>query len=518
MKNVDMPLHTRGQSVFLDDIAAPAGLLYAAAFPSPVAHGKIKRLDVEKAKGFPGVVDVLTHRDIPGENQIGAIIQDETLLAADSVHFIGEPVVLVIAETKEEALKAFAEISLEIEPLPVVTDPRESFKNGNLVAPPRTFLLGDTDAAWASCDAVVEGRVDSGGQEHFYMETQGAMAVPVENGGIKVYSSTQSPSGVQRILARVLALPMHRIEVDVRRLGGAFGGKEDQATPWACLAAVAAVKLKRPVKLTLDRHEDIVMTGKRHPYSSDYKLGLKSDGEIVAYDVTYYQNSGAAADLSTAILERTLFHSTNSYYIPNVRATAAPCYTNLAPFTAFRGFGGPQAMFVMESAIRAAADRLNMSASAIQHKNLLKEQDTLPYGMAVENCRAERCWEEADKRYDFGNMYREAEAFNQANNLKKGCCGHARLFWNFLYQYLVEPGGRIGSCVYRRQRQCQHRRGGNGSRRQHENPQYRGSYLICFGGPRQCENHEYVACGQHVAHCCQYGGGHERQGDGNRLP
>jgi xanthine dehydrogenase large subunit len=419
IKNVDVPLHTRGQSVFLDDIMEPQALLHAAVFTSPIAHGKIKRLDVSKAKNCSGVIDIQTFQHIPGENQIGAIIPDEELLAEKEVHFMGEPIAIVVAKTKSQARQAFKEIDLEIEPLPVITDPRDAFKKGKLIIPPRTFALGDTAQNWQHCDVIVEGRADTGGQEHFYMEPQGAMAIPTETGGIKLYSSTQSPTGVQRIAARVLGLPMHQIEVDVRRLGGGFGGKEDQATPWAVMAAVAAFNLKRPIKLTLDRAEDILMTGKRHPYSSDYKMGLKKDGSILAYEVTYYQNSGAAADLSTAILERTLFHSTNAYFIPNVKATAAPCYTNLAPNTAFRGFGGPQAMFVMECAILKAAEALQLSPSLIQQKNLLNEGDSFPYGMPVENCRARRSWQETVERYNLQKIFNNARQFNAANKMKK---------------------------------------------------------------------------------------------------
>ena len=419
MKNFDIPLHTRGESVFLDDIPTLEGLLYAAVFPSPLAHGKIKQLNVEQARRSPGVIAVFTAADIPGQNQVGGIIQDETLLAAEHVTYIGEPVALVIAETKDQAKKAFKDILLELDPLPAVIDPRESYAKGTLITPPRTFALGDVANAWGQCDLIVEGQVDSGGQEHFYMETQSALAVPVENSCIKLYSSTQSPTSVQRIAARVLGLPMHKVEVDVRRLGGGFGGKEDQATTWACMAALAAFILKKPVKIVLDRREDMMMTGKRHPYSSDFKLGLTSDGTILAYEVFFYQNSGAAADLSTAILERSLFHATNAYYIPNVKATAACCYTNLAPFTAFRGFGGPQAMFVLESAIWEAAQKLNLQPSVIQQKNLLKENDTFPYGMPVENCRARRCWQETDRLYHIEKIIKDVEVFNTANKLKK---------------------------------------------------------------------------------------------------
>jgi len=421
MKNFDVPIHVRGESVFLDDIPEPAGTLHAVVFGSPSAHGVIKKLDLKKAAAMPGVAGILTAPDIPGENQIGAIITDEELLATQTVHFIGEPIALVIAQSKKQAQAAAKRIDVEIQPLPVVIDPRDAYSQGRLVAPERTFLLGDIHAAWAQCHVVVEGRVESGGQEHFYMEPQAAMAVPVEGGGIKLYSSTQSPTGVQRIAARVLGLPMHKIEVDVRRLGGGFGGKEDQATPWAVLAATAAVKLNAPVKLTLNRHEDMVMTGKRHPYSSDFKIGLTRDGSILAYDVKYYQNAGAAADLSTAILERTLFHSTNAYFIPNVRAVAASCYTNLAPNTAFRGFGGPQAMFVMECAILKAARQLNLAPEVIQAKNLLQEGDSFPYGMPVENCRARRSWLELDLRHPFSQLREKAARFNETNRqFKKG--------------------------------------------------------------------------------------------------
>jgi xanthine dehydrogenase large subunit len=263
--------------------------------------------------------------------------------------------------------------------------------------------------------------VDSGGQEHFYMEPQGALTLPTEGDGIKIMSSTQSPTGVQRIAAIALALPMHRVEVDVARLGGAFGGKEDQATPWAVLAAMAAFILKKPVKLILDRREDMLATGKRHPYSSDYKIGLDEQGKILAYEATLFQNAGAAADLSTAILERSLLHAANSYYIPNVKVTAVSCRTNLPPFTAFRGFGAPQAMFVIEAAIRKAAESSGKNPSEIQEKNLLQEHDTFPYGMRVENCRAGRCFAEADKRYGFAAIFSEVEKFNAAHTaVKKG--------------------------------------------------------------------------------------------------
>ncbi|MCK5086424.1 MAG: molybdopterin-dependent oxidoreductase, partial [Melioribacteraceae bacterium] len=237
----------------------------------------------------------------------------------------------------------------------------------------------------------------------------------------KIYSSTQSPTSVQRVTAKILDLPMHQIEVDVLRLGGAFGGKEDQATHWAALAALGTHKLNRPVKLVLSRMDDIKMTGKRHPYSSDFKIGLSNEGKILAYEVTFYQNAGASADLSPAILERTLFHVTNSYSIPNVKATGISCRTNLPPNTAFRGFGGPQAMFVIESAIYEAASKMGMSADKIQKMNLIDNGEKFYYGQSIENAQAINSWNRAESKYELGKINNDADQFNKLNDrYKKG--------------------------------------------------------------------------------------------------
>jgi xanthine dehydrogenase large subunit len=302
-----------------------------------------------------------------------------------------------------------------------VTDARHAQQLGHLLVPPRTFRLGDPDTTWPQCRYVFEGRADSGGQEHVYLETQGAWAWLTENDSVMIHSSTQSPTSVQKGVARVLGLPMNRVEVDTRRLGGGFGGKEDQATTWGALAALAAWLLKKPVKLVLSRHDDLSMTGKRHPYSSDFRIGLSGEYKILAWEVTYYQNGGAATDLSPAILERTLFHSTNSYFIPNVKATAYSCRTNLPPNTAFRGFGGPQAMFVLEAAIALAAEKLGVQAHIIQEKNLIAENDPFPYGQHAANAHAKGCWEGAMAHYNFQSKIKEVEAFNaQGQFFRKG--------------------------------------------------------------------------------------------------
>lgn len=420
MKNIDSYTHVRGESIYLDDIPVINGTLFGVCFDSPIAHGVIKNLDLREAEKSEGVVRIFTYKDCPGRNQIGGIIEDEELLAEHHVHFCGMPVAFVVAESEELAHAAIKKIKIEIEPLHIITDPREAKEKSELIIPPRTFKLGDAENAFAKCDYVFEGRADSNGQEHLYIETQGAYTVPLENGAIKIYSSTQGPTAVQRACSKVLGIPMHQLEVDVTRLGGGFGGKEDQANAWAAMCALATYHLKRPVKYALHRMEDMRMTGKRHPYSSDFKIGLNKDLKIIAYEATFYQNAGAAADLSPAVMERTLFHCTNSYFIPNVTATAYSCRTNLPPNTAFRGFGGPQGMFVIESAIVKAAEELNIDASEIQRKNLIKTGEEFSYGQIAAS-EANECWIEAEQLYQLEKLKKETSQFNSQNKyLKKG--------------------------------------------------------------------------------------------------
>jgi xanthine dehydrogenase large subunit len=421
MRNIDAFNHVRGESVYLDDIPVRQGTLYAWVFGSPAAHGKILNLDLSEAQNMPGIIRIITAQDIPGENQIGGIIPDEPLLAEGEVHFWGQPVAIVLAETELQAQLASHKIKIDLVKLPVITDPREAQKTGKLIMPPRTFALGNPTEAFATCEYVFEGTAESGGQEHLYIETQGAYSYVKENGSFYVASSTQGPTAVQRHAATVLGVGMAKIEVDVMRLGGGFGGKEDQATPWAVMALLGSALTKRPVKLALHRLEDMRMTGKRHPYSSDYKIGFDKDLKIQAYEVTFYQNAGAAADLSPAVLERTLFHATNSYFVPNVRATAFSCKTNLPPNTAFRGFGGPQGMFVIETALAHAAEKLGLETTVLQEKNLLCEGDEFSYGQITEGCEARNCWETAVAKFELPKLREEITTFNQENKfLKKG--------------------------------------------------------------------------------------------------
>ncbi len=421
MKNKDSYGHVRGESLFVDDITVMQGTLHGLVFDASIAHGRIKNIDYSKAENLEGVVRIFTHLDIPGENQIGGIIQDEPLFAENEIHFMGQPIAFIVAESLAIAKKAKSLIEIEVANLPIITKAKEAFEKGLFTNAPRTFKKADVNEGFKKADYIFEGEAFTNGQEHLYLETQASYAYPLENGTIKIISSTQGPTAVQKTIANVLGVAMHSVELEVVRLGGGFGGKEDQATAWAAMTAVAVYHLHVPVKLVLERHDDIRMTGKRHPYHTFYKIGLNKDLKIIAFEADYLQNSGAAADLSPAIAERTLFHGTNSYYIENVRMTVHSCKTNLPPNTAFRGFGGPQGMFVIEAAIAKAAQELNIPAYKIQEANLLQEDDEFSYGQIAKNVLIQKVWNSAKTTFNFDKKSKEIDAFNAKNTaLKKG--------------------------------------------------------------------------------------------------
>ncbi|WP_372365309.1 molybdopterin cofactor-binding domain-containing protein [Candidatus Uabimicrobium sp. HlEnr_7] len=418
MKNIDTILHVKGESKYIDDFQEE-GLLHAAVFCSPIAHGKIDYLNFAQAKNVEGVFAILCASDIPGENQMGEIVKDEPLFADQQVSYVGQPIALVVAKDSKTAQLAMQKIDIQFQELPAVFTPREAHQQNLLIMPPRTIQSGNINNAWEKCDIVVSGQVETGAQEHLYLETQRAIGYPQEGKNLKVISATQSPMTVQKAIANVLNLPMNQIEVDVPRLGGGFGGKINQSKAWAVMVALAALKLKKPVKLILQRGEDMCMTGKRHPYSTDFKIGLTKEGKILAYEVIYYQNAGAIADSSPVVSAVTLFGLAGSYLIPNVKATTIICKTNLIPNTACRGFGKPEAMFVMEAAIFKAAQEMSVSPSFIQKQNLLQDNDILHYGAKIQTSQALKCWKEAVQRFCLPDIVREITHFNSENFLQK---------------------------------------------------------------------------------------------------
>ncbi|MCF6364631.1 MAG: molybdopterin-dependent oxidoreductase [Bacteroidales bacterium] len=421
MKNTDSKSHLRGESIYLDDIPELQGTLYGLVFDSPVAHAENLRIDYSKAENLDGVVKIFTYKDIPGKNQIGAIIQDEPLFAENEVHFTGQPIAFIVAESERIARDAKKLIEFDADELPVITDPKIAKENESFIIPPRTFKLGNLQKGKEKSKYIIKGTSETGGQEHLYLETQGAYAVPKENGSITLYSSTQGATSVQKITSEILNVSMNKIEVDVNRLGGGFGGKEDQATPWAAMASLAAYILHKPVKISLARHDDMRMTGKRHPYTADYAIGLSEDLKIQFYEVEFIQDGGASADLSPAIMERTLFHAAGSYFIPNTEITVFSCRTNTLPNTAFRGFGAPQAFFAIESAVQQAADEIGVPAHKIQRANLIKENDEFPFGQIATQAEAINSWKAADKIFNIDRQIKEVKKFNSENTkFKKG--------------------------------------------------------------------------------------------------
>ncbi len=408
-----------GATRYVDDFPESAGILHAVPVPSPSAKGHRLAVDAAAALALSPTVRVLTAADIPGENQIGSAANDEPLLADGEWSYWGEPVALVLAPDRALARKAAALVRVTGENLPPILDARAAFAAGELLAPSRTIRSGDVAAAFKRAAFVAEGRVESDGQEHVYLETQAALALPDEASRIRIVSSTQSPTAVQRTVARVLGVDMNAVEVEAGRLGGGFGGKEDQATPWACLAALGAAVTGSPVKLVLRRKDDLRMTGKRHPYSSDFRIALAADGTILGFEADYYQNAGACTDLSPGILGRTLLHATGAYAVGAVRVTGSMCRTNLPPFTAFRGFGGPQAFFVIESAIAAASAVSGIPADVIQRKNLLAEGDVFYYGQPVSHCRARAVWDRLVQKADYGALRAAIDTFNRSHRLRR---------------------------------------------------------------------------------------------------
>jgi len=408
-----------GQTQYIDDLPRSSGCLQAVVRLSDSAHARILAIRTEEALALDPSVRVILAKDVPGTNQIGFNKPDEPLLPEEEWEYWGQPIAIVLASTRSLARKAANLLRIESEPLPVITDPREAAARGDFIFPPRTIACGDTGEAFSQCAYVVEGKVDSGGQEHVYLETQGAIAQVTDGHRMHVISGTQGPSGVQKAVAQVLGLPMNMVEVEARRLGGAFGGKEDQAANWACMAAVASWVTGKPVELYLNRKDDMRATGKRHPYSSDFRIGADKNGKLLAFEADYYQNSGSSCDLSPAILARTVLHATGAYNIPNVRVTGYMCRTNLPSFTAFRGFGAPQAFFVIESAMDALAQKMGVDPVELKRRNLYREGDQTYYGMTLERVRASDAVERLLDKVDYPSLKARIAQFNATHRFEK---------------------------------------------------------------------------------------------------
>ncbi len=377
--------HVSGKTLFLADQPPLPGELWVEIVSSPIAHGRIARLDVEAARACDGIVGVYTSRDIPGVNKFGPIVADESLLAETHCHFIGEPIALIAGISPDAVRRAKSRIVLEMEPETPILTIEEAIAADSFLGPERVIGRGDVWGALATAPHRLSHSLQIGGQEHLYLETQTALAIPDEWGHLTIYASTQNPTEIQNLAAKVLALGMHQVVCVCKRMGGGFGGKETQAAIPALMAALVAQKTGRPARVAYGHREDMATTGKRHPYRADYDVGFTGDGEILGLQMAFYANGGATYDLSSSILDRTLFHADNAYYLPHARITGRICRTNLPSNTAFRGFGGPQAVAAMENIIEEIAITLRKDALEIRTRNCygLAGRDRTPYGQLV---------------------------------------------------------------------------------------------------------------------------------------
>jgi xanthine dehydrogenase large subunit len=446
--------HTSGEALYVDDLPTPPGTLVGHIIASPHAHARLLRRDAAKALALPGVHAVLFAQDIPGENDVCPIkgVHDEPLLATDEVHCVGQTVALIVAESAALGRQAAALVELEYEVLPAVLTLREAIEKGSYIAHPmdphpHKIRRGEPESALIASPVRVQGECMTGGQDHFYLETHVALAVLEEDGAVHLWSSTQHPSEVQEKVADVLGLARHLVKVEVPRMGGGFGGKETQAAGFAALAALGATVTRRPVKVWLNRDQDMERTGKRHPFWARYDAGFNAQGQLLALKVELVSDGGWSNDLSHAILDRALFHLDNAYYLPNVEAVGRVARTNYPSNTAFRGFGGPQGMYVMEEVLNRAAEKLGLDPAEVRRINLYRDtpEDRTHYDQRVENNRLPRIHTELMASSGYAKRRAEIEAFNASSRWTKRGIGYQPVKFgiSFTTSFLNQAGALV---------------------------------------------------------------------------
>ena len=416
-------LHVRGAAPYLDDIREPSGTLHVAVGMADKAAGELIGLDLSAVSAAPGVVAVVTAADIPGKNDIAPAFADEPLFAEKEILFHGEPLFAVAATTREAARRAakLAKIAIA-EKKPALTI-EEALVTGARVLPDYEFGRGDVEAALARAPHRLEGQFRIGGQEHFYLEGQASLAIPGEGGEMLMHVSTQDPTEAQHIVARILGVPELFVTVETRRMGGGFGGKESQACQWAAIAALSAHVTGRPCKIRLDRDDDMVMTGKRHAFRADWRIGYDDKGRIEVYDVMLNAQCGCSVDLSPGVVDRAMFHASNAYWLETVRVASRRLKTNTVSATAFRGFGGPQGMIAIERAIDAIARERGLDPLDVRIANFYRPGgDVTPYTQVVDDLETlPTMIRELEATSDYRARRREIAAFNAKSPfLKRG--------------------------------------------------------------------------------------------------
>lgn len=381
--------HVTGRAAYIDDLKVPADCLHLALALSPVAHGRLTGVALDQVRALPGVVDAVGIEEVPGHTDIGPVFPGDPIFVEDEISYAGQVLFAVAAESHRaarEAVKAAFDAGLvTIDERPASLDAVAAAERGEFVRPTHVQQRGDWEAALGGASQIVEGEQFVGGQEHFYLEGQACLVIPTEDEGVVVHTSNQHPSETQKLVAEVLGIPFHAVTVEVRRMGGGFGGKETQASPWACIAALIARRTGRAARLRLPRGDDMRATGKRHPFHNRYRLGVDERGVIQGGEITVIGDCGYSPDLSDAIVDRAMFHADNAYSLGAARVTGHRARTHTASNTAFRGFGGPQGMMVIEAAMDDIARRVGEDPLTVRKRNLYRrERNVTHYGQTVE--------------------------------------------------------------------------------------------------------------------------------------
>jgi len=423
VKHESADKHVTGEAVYVDDRLEFPNQLHVYARQSDRAHARIVRIDTSPCYEFPGVAIAITKDDVPGQLDIGPVVAGDPLLADGKVEYVGQVVLAVAADSLETARKAAMAAIVEYEDLEPVLDVVEAYRKKHFVLASHTHRIGDSASQLASAPRRLKGTLHIGGQEHFYLETQISSVMPTEDGGMLVYTSTQNPTEVQKLVAEVLGVPMNKIVIDMRRMGGGFGGKETQAAGPACLCAVIAHLTGRPTKMRLPRMEDMSMTGKRHPFYVEYDVGFDDDGLLHGIEMDLAGNCGYSPDLSGSIVDRAMFHSDNAYFLGNATINGHRCKTNTASNTAYRGFGGPQGMVAIEEVMDAVARSLGKDPLEVRKLNYYgkTERNVTHYHQTVEHNVIHEMTAELEQSCEYAKRREEIRAFNAKSPvLKKG--------------------------------------------------------------------------------------------------
>jgi len=423
VKHAAADLHCTGEAQYTDDIPNPSDGLYSSLVLSSKPHARIVSVDASAALALPGVEAYIDQSDVQGEVAHGAVIMDEEVFYKDKVTCVGLPIGIIVADSQQLARRAAAMVKVTYEELPYITTIEQAIAKESYIGDPAKVQCGDIAAGFATPGIqVVEGETRIGGQEHFYLETNATLVVPGEKDEFTVYTSSQNPTKTANFVARAVGVDKNRVVCKMKRMGGGFGGKETRSVFVAMCVAVAAKKLRRPVRISLDRDEDMCITGQRHPFLARYKVGYLASGKIVAVDCKLWSNGGMSLDLSRPVLERAIFHIENSYQIPNLRVVGRVCRTNLPSNTAFRGFGGPQGLVACEVYVEHVARALGVNPDVVREANLYSQRGAVtPYGQQLVDCHSQPMWQQVQKTSDYASRRAAVDSFNESNKwVKKG--------------------------------------------------------------------------------------------------